>query len=153
MYWAILSPMLTFTPKPGAILLCHFPACLQPPEMVKVRPIVVISPRLPGRNELVCVVPLSTTPPDPVCAHHYLLPIAQMPRPLQAEAKEIWAKCDMLYTFAISRLDRFKAGRDNATGKRKYESGQLDLENLRELRRCAQIALGAPCYPSNPDIS
>lgn len=48
----------------------------------------------------------------------------------------------MLYTFGLGRLDRFKAGRDRVTGKRLYESGQLELEQIIGLRICIAAALG-----------
>ncbi len=56
---------LTFSPRPGEIVICDFSTGFRPPEMVKVRPVVVISPRR-RTSQLVTVVPLSTTPPDPV---------------------------------------------------------------------------------------
>ena len=136
--------MLSFHPKPGDILLCRFPECLKAPEMVKVRPVVVVSPRIAGRAALVCVVPLSTTEPEPIGDHHVELPIARMPRSLQAEARRVWAKCDMLYTFSLERLDRFKAGKDRSSGKRLYEVGRLELNELREVRRRAAVVLGFP---------
>lgn len=129
-------------PKVGEILLCVFPSEFAPPEMIKTRPVVVISPKIAGRSNLVSIVPLSTTAPNPVQRHHFRVPIERMPRRLQAEATEVWAKCDMLYTFGLGRLDRFKAGRDRVTGKRLYESGQLELEQIIGLRICIAAALG-----------
>ena len=133
---------LLHPPKVGAVVLCSFPDELVPPEMVKTRPVVVISPRIPGRHELASIVPLSTKEPTPLLAHHCEIPIRLMPKALQAEATRVWAKCDMLYTFSIDRLDRFKAGRDRATGKRLYAVGQLELEQIIQIRRCIAAALG-----------
>lgn len=129
-------------PRVGEILLCVFPADFSPPEMVKTRPVVVISPRMQGRPNLVSIVPLSTTAPAPIERHHYRVPIHLMPKPLQSQASEVWAKCDMLYTFSLDRLDRFKAGRERGTGKRLYATGQLGLEQIIGLRICIAAALG-----------
>lgn len=133
---------LQYPPRAGAVLMCTFPDSFAPPEMIKTRPVVVINPQLPGRLDLVAVVPLSTTPPNPVCNHHCQIPIASMPPCMQAKATEVWAKCDMLYTFSLQRLDRFKAGRERGTGKRLFESGQLSGDQLDAVRRCAASALG-----------
>lgn len=136
---ALLHP-----PKVGAVVLCFFPPDFSPPEMVKTRPVVAISPRIQGRHDLVGIVPLSTTEPQPMLAHHCEVPIQQMPRSLQHSATRVWAKCDMVYTFSLSRLDRFKAGRDRSSGKRLYEVGQLDLDSILNVRRCIAHAFGIP---------
>lgn len=138
-------------PKVGAVVLCMFPDELVPPEMVKTRPVAVISPRIPGRHGLVSIVPLSTTEPTPLLAHHCEIPIRLMPKSLQAEAVRVWAKCDMLYTFSLERLDRFKAGKDRSTGKRLYEVGQLELEQILQIRRCIAAGLGITYETLAPD--
>src|SRR5271168_5216254 len=49
---------------PGAIVLCDYSlGGFREPEMVKRRPSVVVSPRLPHRDGLCSVVPLSGTAP------------------------------------------------------------------------------------------
>ena len=65
-----------------------------------------------------------------------------MPRPLQATTLEVWAKCDMVYTFCLARLDRFKSGKDRNSGKRLYDSGQLTGAEMDEVRRCVAAAFG-----------
>lgn len=129
-------------PKVGAIILCMFPDELSAPEMVKTRPVAVVSPRIPGRHELATVVPLSTQEPTPMLSHHCEIPIRLMPKALQSEAVRVWAKCDMLYTFSLDRFDRFKAGREKKTGKRLWEVGQLELEQIVQIRRCIAAGLG-----------
>ena len=64
--------------------------------MVKLRPVVVVSPKTLKRNRLVTVVPLSTRAPDPVQKFHHKLDPASLPPPL-ASKQTSWAKCDMLY--------------------------------------------------------
>src|SRR3569623_1184442 len=98
---------LAYHPRPGDILLCHFPECFVVPEMVKCRPVVVVSKRLPGRDGLACVVPLSSTAPQLLMRYHMELPIRCMPAVLQAKSSRVWIKCDMIYTLGQVRLDRF----------------------------------------------
>jgi hypothetical protein len=59
--------------RPGAIVICDFSEGFRPPEMVKIRPVVVISPRR-RTAQLVTVVPLSSVAPLPVQPWHYQLP-------------------------------------------------------------------------------
>ncbi|WP_454832451.1 type II toxin-antitoxin system PemK/MazF family toxin [Pseudoxanthomonas wuyuanensis] len=133
---------ILYAPRVGAVLLCEFPSSFVAPEMVKTRPVVVVTPKMKGRANLVGVVPLSTTPPNPICVFHCKVAIGSMPRSIQAEATEVWAKCDMVYTFALHRLDRFKAGREHATGKRLYDAGQLSGDEVDAVRRCMASAFG-----------
>jgi uncharacterized protein YifN (PemK superfamily) len=53
---------LTYHPRVGQILICDFNG-FKVPEMVKARPVMVISPRLPHRNDIVRIVPISLTAP------------------------------------------------------------------------------------------
>lgn len=96
---------LSFQPKVGGVLMCDFEGFLTP-EMVKKRPVVVIA-RNRANKMLVTVVPLSTTEPDVMESHHYQLPKNPVPA---YKAKKCWAKCDMLATVSISRMDRLKDG-------------------------------------------
>jgi uncharacterized protein YifN (PemK superfamily) len=125
---------INFHPRRGTILYCDFVG-LKPPEIVKVRPVVVLSGK---HKELCTVVPLSGTPPDPVEAHHHLLEQASLPQSLAGE--NIWAKCDVIMTVAFWRLDRAKGGRD-ANGKRIYEAKRISAADLRAIERCVLSAL------------
>lgn len=133
---------IQFSPRVGQVVLCAFPDCLTAPEMVKTRPVVVVTPRLKGRTDLVGVVPLSTTAPNPICAYHCRIAASSMPDALRATSVEVWAKCDMVYTFRLARLDRFKQGRDRVTGKRLYDTGQLTRTELDAVRQCVATAFG-----------
>lgn len=53
---------LHFPVARGMIVLCDYSG-FRPPEMVKRRPVIVLSPRLAHRQHLATVVPLSTTVP------------------------------------------------------------------------------------------
>ncbi|WP_091190065.1 type II toxin-antitoxin system PemK/MazF family toxin [Formivibrio citricus] len=97
-------PLNHFYPKPGHILLCDFTRGFIEPEMVKRRPVVVISPASTHSRKLCTVVPLSTTAPDPAQDWHYLL--RNNPCPDTLAYAQIWAKGDMLYTVSFERLDK-----------------------------------------------
>lgn len=71
--------------------------------MVKIRPIVVISPRRRS-NQLVTVVPISSTAPSPVDPWHYEPPVGAYP----AAKGRVWVKANMIATMAVTRLDRIR---------------------------------------------
>lgn len=131
---------ISYDVPPGTILLCDYSkGGFLPPEMVKRRPVVAVSPRLRHRTGLLTVVPLSTTPPDRVCAHHCMV---AMPLTLPGfPAREAWVKADMLATVAFERLDLFRTGRDQY-GKRKYLHPRLSDDDLSRVRDCIRAALG-----------
>jgi mRNA interferase MazF len=125
---------LTFHPSPGAIVICDFSTGFRPPEMVKVRPVVVISPRRRSA-QLVTIVPLSSTPPLPAEPWHYRLPLGAYPPARGA----IWAKCDMVQTVGLARLDRVKA---KIQGQRVYQAFQLGDAELAAILAGVKAALG-----------
>jgi mRNA interferase MazF len=127
---------LTFHPGPGVIVICDFSQGFRPPEMVKIRPVVVISPRR-RTAQLVTVVPLSSVAPQPIEPWHYLLPPGAYP-PARGD---IWAKCDMVATVGLARLDRVKA---RIEGRRVYEAYQLGPVELAGILAGVRAALGLP---------
>jgi uncharacterized protein YifN (PemK superfamily) len=102
--------------------MCDFDGFVEP-EMVKKRPVVVIA-RNRSNSKLVTVVPLSCTPPTQMESHHYELPRNPVPA---HKGKTCWAKCDMLATVAIARMDRLKKGWERVTP----EVTAADLEAIR----------------------
>ncbi len=92
-----------FHPKTGHVLICDFTRGFIPPEMIKRRPVVVISRTATHSSRLCTIVPLSTTAPQPIETWHVPLLI----NPLKSTHTEpkVWAKCDMLYTVSFDRLD------------------------------------------------
>ena len=100
---------LKYQPFPGTLWMCNFDTGFKPPEMVKVRPVVVISPRPESATGLCTVVPLSTTPPDPVQRFHYRMGRESLPAG-KFQQSETWAKCDMLNTVSLNRLRRATKG-------------------------------------------
>ena len=128
-----------FHPGPGTVLICDFDTGFRPPEMVKKRPVVVISPRFRRASPLRTVVPLSTAIPDPVEPFHHRMDPRSLPGPLAT--RETWAKCDMLATVALDRLDRVLIGR-HPGGKRIYVANTVTPDDLAAIHRCVMIALG-----------
>jgi mRNA interferase MazF len=91
--------------------------------MVKRRPAIVISPRLPHRDHLCTVVPLSSSPGVKELDYIVRLQLAPpLPEPVSFEI--LWVKCDMPATVSFERLDLFRTGRDH-TGKRRYLQPKL----------------------------
>jgi mRNA interferase MazF len=131
---------LKFHPEPGTILICDYTTGFREPEMVKRRPVVTISPRLKRRDGLITVVPLSTTPPTPVCDHHCRLTIVPaLPEPF--DSPEMWVKADMLANVGFARLDLIRTGRD-PLGKRKYLTPRLEPAQLKIVYHCVLHAIG-----------
>lgn len=121
---------MLYQPRPGNVVMCDYRGFLVP-EMVKVRPVVVIARNRRNRR-LVTVVPLSTTEPDSLEDHHHAL--ANNPLPGR-EAIRCWAKCDMVTTVSLGRLDRYKVGRGQ------YAVPMLPAEDFEAIRRAVANAL------------
>ncbi|TSK07036.1 MAG: hypothetical protein FPO08_10425 [Geobacter sp.] len=132
---------LSFHPKPGMVLMCDFSKGFRPPEIVKVRPVVVISPRPRRRTQLCTVIPLSSTAPSPVEPHHHKLDPASLPQALAGT--ETWAKCDLIMTVCLDRLDRVK-GRDPKTGQRLYTTSEVTAADFDAIQGAVVAALGLP---------
>jgi mRNA interferase MazF len=124
---------ITFHPKVGTVLMCDFSTGFKAPEMVKIRPVVVVSRK---HSQIAIVVPLSTVEPIPFEACHVEMSTDSLPKSLRHE--RCWAKCDMVSHVALSRLDRIMDGKCPTTGKRLYVAPQItsvDLELIRDALR------------------
>ncbi len=130
---------LTFHPNPGTILMCNFETGFQVPEMVKKRPVIVISPKRKNCSGLCTVVAISTQPPETVDDRHYLLPKASMPPKFQI--KDSWVKGDMIYRVGFQRLDLINIGKDRVTGKRLYFKQVLGKEQMKNIYSCTLNSL------------
>jgi len=128
---------LLFQPKPRSIVICDFNGFIEP-EIIKKRPVVVIAAHK-RNSKLVTVVPLSTTAPNLVEAHHYRL--KQNPLPDSSPSTVVWAKCDMLAVVSIERLDQIRTAR-GPDGKRQYLKIQIGQEQFDAIRRGVVSALG-----------
>ena len=124
---------INFYPRAGQILICDF-SKFEPPEMTKKRPVMVISPRLPNRSEIVTIVPLSTTPPRSPALYAVLL--SKDYSPLNTIEKQVWAKCDMVLNVSRQRLTSYKIGR------RKYLTPEATGDDLRRVRDGVKAGLG-----------
>ena len=124
---------LRYQPKEGSVLICDFRG-YEVPEMVKVRPVVVIRKHRTN-SLLVTVVPLSTTAPDCLLGHHL-----ELASDLQGASPTCWAKCDMIATVSLSRLDRIKS-RDRQ-GKRTYLISHLATDEFHAIKTAVRRALG-----------
>jgi uncharacterized protein YifN (PemK superfamily) len=62
---------INFAPKAGQVLMCNFGMASVPPEMGKIRHVVVLSPRRRRNSGTFLVVPLSTVAPNPIEPYHY----------------------------------------------------------------------------------
>lgn len=122
---------INFNPNAGTLLICDFSGMVEP-EMVKSRPVVVVSPRLRHRTGLCTVVPLSTTVPTHIMPWHCRI-ILDEPLSPKWDKIEMWAKCDMLYTMRFERLDRFHA---RVGMHRKYYDKAISDEQLLEIKSC-----------------
>ena len=122
---------MLYQPRPGNVVMCDYRGFVVP-EMVKVRPVVVIARNRRNRR-LVTVVPLSTTEPNSLEDHHHAL--ANNPLPGR-EAISCWAKCDMVMNLGTWRLDGFKVGR------RKWENPSVTAQDLQAVRRGVLWGLG-----------
>lgn len=114
--------------------MCDFRG-FEVPEMVKVRPVVVLRKHKHNR-QLVTVVPLSTTAPEILEDHHVELP-AQLP----GASTVCWAKCDMIYTVSLARLDRCKV-KSRHGGGRQYVTFSLKPDQFEAVRTAVVKALG-----------
>jgi mRNA interferase MazF len=132
---------IQFNPTQGTVLVCDFNTGFVEPEMVKRRPVVVVSPRLRTRERLCTVVPLSTTDPVVVAPYHYRICI-DPPLPSPYDAKFHWVKADMIYTVSFGRLHCMFDGKDPASGKRNYDIRVIEREDLLKIQQCMLHAVG-----------
>lgn len=127
---------ITFVPQRGQILMCDFDMARVPPEMPKVRRIVVVSPRSynarhgqgPGRC---LVVPFSASPPSPVSAAD--VPFAA--GSYQSLAVPTWAICSAVGSMSHTRLDRVAVGQ-------RFLSESLSPQDLARVEDGLRHALG-----------
>ena len=121
------------------MLICDFKG-LNKPEMVKRRPVIVVSPKMKDRAGLCTIVPLSTTPPRPIKGYHLKLRIDPMlPHPYDEEYH--WVKADMIYTVGFRRLFLPHDGKDQ-DGKRIYDPRTVEPDDMQLIQRCVLISLG-----------
>lgn len=131
--------MILFHPKQGAVLICDFSG-FHEPEMVKRRPVVVVSKPIDSRKGLCTIVALSTTAPDPVLPMHCRISIDPL-LPAPYNSNQHWVKGDMIYALSFDRLYPFKLGKDQ-DGKRIYEPRFLTKAQLDDVIKCVLAGVG-----------
>jgi mRNA interferase MazF len=127
---------LRYHPRPGQILMCDFSKGFVAPEMVKTRPVVVLSPTMEGRQNIVTIVPLSSTKPEKIMPFHCQLPKSSLPMINIFQEQDTWVKGDMIYSVGFSRLEPIRLGRRQSDGKREYFTNKLGRERMREIYAC-----------------
>lgn len=140
---------INFHPEPGTILMCDFTTGFKEPEMVKTRPIVVISPNLKRHSGLCTVLAISSVSPEPVEKWHYQLPRASMPQIPLFLNKDSWVKGDMIYRVSFERLELIKIGKDKVTGKRTYFRQRLGREQMHYIYSCVLHSLNLSHLPQH----
>ncbi|MEK6261689.1 MAG: type II toxin-antitoxin system PemK/MazF family toxin [Planctomycetota bacterium] len=137
---------ITFHPGYGTFLYCNFDH-QQAPEMVKNRPVIVIS-RKNGNCRLCTVVPLSGSEPDPLQPWHHKMTLSKLP--VQMQGNDWWAKCDCIASVSFHRLDRLRDGKDPRTGKRMYISPSVFREDMLAVKMAVVNHLGLLDLISSP---
>ena len=132
--------MLAIHPSIGAVLRCDYEPGFRKPEMIKRRPVIVISPRLRQRDGLCTVVPLSGTAPIREMPYHCKITF-NPPLPAPYDDGTHWIKADMLATVAFHRLFPLFSEKDQY-GKRKYDNRVISKGKLEEIHHCVRLALG-----------
>lgn len=122
--------------------MCDFTTGFREPEMVKNRPVVVVSGKFQKtspENSICTVVPISTKPPRNPERWHRKLELNSIPLPLRADGEESWAKCDMVVSVAFSRLNKIRTARAN--GKRVFVEHYVVPEDLTAIQACLLYVL------------
>lgn len=127
---------IQFQPKPKTVVMCDFHGFVAP-EMIKTRPVVVIASNKKN-SRLVTVVPLSTTPPERPEDHHHELSANPLP---DKPHLSCWAKCDMVVTVSLHRLDRYQMGR------RDFRTFTVSDADFKQIQRGVLVALGLQGVP------
>ncbi len=115
----------------------------EPPEMVKRRMVAVVSPKgLNSDRNLATIIPLSTCPPDERQKH--VVPLSK--DYYWAGEDQIFAKCDMIYTLSLARLEHLTAYKRSKRGNNYQPVPQLSAEDLRNIRIGLSHAVGLDTF-------
>ncbi|MCR9219075.1 MAG: type II toxin-antitoxin system PemK/MazF family toxin [Alphaproteobacteria bacterium] len=131
---------VAYHPQQASIVTVDFDQGFVPPEMVKRRLAVVLSPAIQARPGLCTVVPLSRTGPKKVMPYHCELHIPfNMPQKWGNVAR--WVKGDMVCAISLHRIDLLRLGKDK-NGERIYQKAPLPVEDFKRVRTCVLHGLG-----------
>jgi mRNA interferase MazF len=127
---------ITFFPSDGTVLLCDFSGGFRPPEMIEIRPTIVISKKATNRGSCV-VVPISSRESRDDRA--IVVPMQTAKYPFLR--KDGWAKCHAPATISVTRLYLL---RDAQTGRGLDTRGtMLDADDLAAVRNGVARFIGA----------
>ena len=132
-------------PKPGQVFVCDFSGYVKP-EMVKLRRVVVISPRHTGAP-LALVVPISTQTPREILPIHVRLPGGAVYRCFTG-VEEVWVKADLIAHVRYDRLNKVRIPILDGFGnpiRSRYEflpTTTLSPEHFKAVRGAVLHALG-----------
>jgi len=127
-------------PKKGSILLCDFSEGFKRPEMIKKRPVIVLSPKIKARPNLCTVVSLSTTAPNPIMPYHAQIDIFP-PLPEYYASNNLWIKGDMVNAVGFHRLHLIGTGR-GSNNQRIYYYDSLSPQQMEVVIHCVLRAMG-----------
>jgi uncharacterized protein YifN (PemK superfamily) len=127
--------------KAGSVFLLDYDEWgLEAPEMTKRRIVAVVSPKaLNSERLLATVIPLSTSPPNG--GEKHVVPLSKEYYWLEPDV-QVWAKCDMIYTPALARLDHLNAFKKARRGNNYQPVPQLNAADLRNIRIGLAHAVG-----------
>ena len=125
---------LNFFPRAGQVYVCSFKGFKEMEMSAKPRPVVVVSPKLPYRSEVVTIVPISLTAPKHELPFCYRL--SRNYHPDEPDDLPCWAKADMVMNLGRYRLSAFSAGH------RKYVYPELSAEDLSAVQNAILCGLG-----------
>lgn len=131
--------MIESHPPQGTILICDFTG-FKTPEMVKKRPVIVVSKPIVSRPDLCTVVALSTTSPSKILPMHYELKL-DPPLPIPYDSPSHWVKGDMIYSFSFRRFSYPCKGRDSS-GTRIHVYEVISAEQLKCVQKCIMAGIG-----------
>ncbi|HSQ95518.1 MAG TPA: type II toxin-antitoxin system PemK/MazF family toxin [Croceibacterium sp.] len=128
-------------PEQGGIVMCDYSlGGFNEPEMVKNRPVLVLTPRIINRPFLCTVVGLSASAPDPQMPYHRQIRI-RPPLAKYWSSDDVWVKGDMVNAVGFHRLDLIRLGKDRA-GKRIYHLDAIEPDQFKIVRECVLRAMG-----------
>ncbi len=128
--------MTLLTPHIGQIVTCDFRSGFEAPEMTKIRPVLVLSSALPGRQRgLATVVSLSLGAPLTVEPYHMKLPEYCVPGSWYCEGMESWVKGDVVTTVSYRRLCLIEETQDRR-GRRRFFTRPIDSELMQQVYAC-----------------
>ncbi|EFN3234513.1 hypothetical protein HKH61_004790 [Escherichia coli] len=131
---------ITFHPKKKQILICDFKGSVSP-EINQCRPVLILREEIVGSQKLVVVVPISNTEPNPLCSFHHELDDASPSLSGHMMGKKHWAKCDLVSTVSVDRLDRIRS-RDPRTGKNYFHVGVMTDDDFDAVRDKVMYGIG-----------